>query len=88
LPNGPTDGSKLTYVQWKIKDRGIAMKKAVLFVAIIFVLSFLLELVFEKLGKVDSIGLWYTSLVALICTAVISIVIAFVPGVRRLLIKK
>ena len=64
------------------------MKKAVLFVAIIFVLSFLLELVLEKLGKVDSIGLWYTSLVALICTAGISIVIAFVLGVRRLLIKK
>jgi hypothetical protein len=35
-------------------------------IPIIFILSFIVELLLEHFGKVDSIGLWYTLLVALV----------------------
>ena len=60
------------------------MKKFTMFIVIVFLLSFLLELILEELGKVDSIGLWYTGLVALVYTVGLSIVAAFVLGVQRL----
>jgi hypothetical protein len=35
-------------------------------IPIIFILSFIVELLLEHFGKVDSIGLWYTLLVVLV----------------------
>lgn len=51
------------------------------FVLLAFGLSLLLERILEKLGKVDSIGLWYTAIVAAVYTLIVMVLGLVLQGV-------
>jgi hypothetical protein len=42
---------------------------------IVFIFSIIVEMILEHLGKVDSIGLWYTLIVATVYTVVLLLII-------------
>jgi hypothetical protein len=63
-------------------------QRILLFILLIFIASFVTELILEHFRKVDNLGLWYTFIVAGVYTAIVSTFTGMIWTVVKFLRRK